>query len=63
MFPHRNFHNYSWTFSDGKITNKNDHILIERRWHTCILDVRTFKGTDCDNDHYLVVEKLGKYWQ
>ena len=33
-------------------------ILIDRRWHSSIIDVRSFRGTDCDTDHYLVVAKV-----
>ena len=32
--------------------------MIDRRRHSCILDVRGFRGVDCDNDHYLVVARL-----
>jgi hypothetical protein len=32
--------------------------LIDRRWHSSILDVLSFRGADCDSDHYLVVEKV-----
>jgi len=35
-----------------------DHIMIDRRRHTRILDIRSFRGADCDTDHYLVVAKL-----
>ena len=35
-----------------------DHILIDRRRHSSILDVRSFMGADCDTDHYLVVARL-----
>jgi lipopolysaccharide export system protein LptC len=33
-------------------------VLIDRRWHSNILDVRSFRGADCDTDHYLVVAKV-----
>ena len=32
--------------------------MIDRRQHSTILDVRSFRGADCDADHYLVVAKL-----
>jgi len=32
--------------------------LIDRRWHSSILGVRSFRRADCDTDHYLVVAKL-----
>jgi hypothetical protein len=56
MFPHRDLHNYTWIFSDGKIHNQIDQILIEMRWQPNILDVLSFRRADCDTDHYLVVE-------
>jgi hypothetical protein len=31
---------------------------MDRRWHSSILDVRSFTGADCDSYHYLVVEKI-----
>ena len=43
---------------DGKTHNQIDHILIDRRRHSNILDVRSFREADCDTDHYLVVAKL-----
>jgi len=32
--------------------------LINRRWHSSILDVQSFRGADCDTDHWLVVAKV-----
>jgi hypothetical protein len=33
-------------------------ILIDRRRHLSIFDVRPFRAADCDTDHYLVVAKF-----
>ena len=60
MFLHRNNHKYTWTSPKGKTHNQIDHILINRRWHSVILDVRSFRGADSDTDQYLEVPNLGK---
>jgi len=39
MFPPRNIHKHTWTSRDGKTHNQTDHILIDRRSHSSILDV------------------------
>ena len=32
--------------------------MIDRRWHSSVLDVLSFRGAGCDTDHYLVVAKV-----
>jgi exonuclease III len=39
MFLHCNIHKYTWTSADGKTNNQIDHILIDRRRHSNVLDV------------------------
>jgi hypothetical protein len=51
-------HKYTWTSPDGVTHNQIDHVLIDKRRHSNILGVRSFRGVDCDTDHYLVVAKL-----
>jgi hypothetical protein len=58
MFPHRRIHKYTWTSPEGNTHNQIDHVLIDRRQHSNILDVRYFRGADSDTDRYLVVAKV-----
>jgi hypothetical protein len=58
MFRHRNIRKYTWTSPAVKTDNQFDHIVIHRRWHSSILDVRPFRGADCDTYHYLVAAKV-----
>jgi len=39
MFHHQNIHKHSWTSPDGKTHSQVDHIFIDRRWHSSILNV------------------------
>ncbi|KAJ4425580.1 hypothetical protein ANN_27775 [Periplaneta americana] len=57
-FPHKDMHKYTWTSPDGLTHNQIDHILIDKRRHTSIVDIRTFRGADCNSDHYLVIGEL-----
>jgi hypothetical protein len=38
--------------------NQTDYMLISKRWHLSIMDVRSFGKADCDIHHYLVVAKV-----
>jgi hypothetical protein len=39
MFPHCKIHKYTWTTPEGNTHNQIDHVLIDRRQHSSILDV------------------------
>ena len=58
VFPHLNIHKHTCTSPDGKIHNQIDHIMIDRRWQSSVLNVRNFRGAYCDTDHYLVMAKV-----
>jgi len=60
MFPHQNIHKYTWSSLHGKTHNQIEHILIDRREYSRIIDVRRCRGADCDTDHYLVVAKFSE---
>jgi len=58
MFPHQDIHKYTWTSPHGKIHNQFDHILIDSRWHSSILDEQSFRGANCHTDLDLVDAKV-----
>jgi hypothetical protein len=60
VFPHRSIHKYSYTWKspDGKMHYHIDHVLIDRRRHSSILDVRCFRGADCVTDRYTIVVNI-----
>jgi hypothetical protein len=47
-----------WTSPDGKAYNQHYHILIDRRRHSSKHEARSFRATDWDTNHYLVVSKF-----
>jgi hypothetical protein len=58
MFLHHSIHKYTWTSTDGQTHNQINHVLIDRRLQSSILDVPSFRRADCDTNHYLVVAKI-----
>jgi hypothetical protein len=51
---HHNIHKYTWA-SDRKTQNQVDHTLTDKKRHSNIVDTQSFRGADCDTDHYLVI--------
>jgi hypothetical protein len=41
MFPHRNIHKHNRTSRDRQTHDQIVHILMDRRWHSTLLDVRS----------------------
>jgi len=43
---------------DGGYVNQIDYILENERFVNNITDVRTYRGADCDSDHFLLASNL-----
>uniref|UniRef100_A0A8D8C8R8 Craniofacial development protein 2 n=1 Tax=Culex pipiens TaxID=7175 RepID=A0A8D8C8R8_CULPI len=57
FFQHTSLYKYTWR-SPNDTETQIDHVLIDGRHFSDIIDVRTYRGADIDSDHYLVVAKL-----
>jgi hypothetical protein len=58
VFTHRNIHKHTQTSPNRKTHNKNDHILTDRIWSSRVLNVPSFKRTDCSTNHSVVVANV-----
>lgn len=57
-FPHKNIHKQMWKLLGIKGANQIDHVVVDKRYATSIIDVRTYRGADCDSNNFLVVGKV-----
>ncbi|GFV12409.1 craniofacial development protein 2 [Trichonephila clavipes] len=58
MFQHKNIHKITQRSSDGSTCNQIDHLLVDSRHKSHILDVRTYHGANLDSDHFLLMAKV-----
>ncbi|XP_062717045.1 uncharacterized protein LOC134292171 [Aedes albopictus] len=57
FFQHSLPYRYTWR-SPQQTESQIDHVLIDGRHFSDIIDVRTYRGANIDSDHYLVMVKL-----
>ena len=57
-FKHKNIHKATWKSPDGQTFNQIDHVMIDGRHISNLLDVRTYRGANIDSDHYMVACKI-----
>jgi len=55
MFQHKNIHKSTWTAPDRLFESQMDHMVIDARHMSDLLDVRSYRGGNVDSDHYLVI--------
>ena len=57
-FEHKNIHKITWKSPDGETHNQMDHLLVDSRHLSDVIDVRTYRGANVDSDHFLVIARI-----
>ena len=55
QFKQKNIHKYTWTSPDGRTRNQIDHIAVNGRFRSSIINARAYRGADIASDHNLVI--------
>jgi hypothetical protein len=58
MFDHKDIHKMIWKSPDGNTFNQINHLIIDARHLSNLMDVRTYRGANVDSDHYLVISNI-----
>ena len=57
-FQHRNIHKATWQSPDFNTKNQIDHVVIDERHASSVLEVRTLRGANMDSDYFLFAAKV-----
>ena len=57
-FQHLDIHKDTWLSPDRSTRNQIDHVVIDGRYASNVLDVRTFRGPNMDWDHLIDAAKM-----
>ena len=55
QFKQKDIHKYIWTSPDGRTRNQIDHIAVNGKFRSSILNARAYRGADIGSDHNLLI--------
>lgn len=56
QFPRKkHIHKHTWVSPGGRYISQIDHVQINIRYKSNITNVKNYRGSDVDSDHYLVI--------
>ena len=66
-FPHKRIHKMKWGSPDGTTFNQIHHVSIDRRYGSDVKGIRSWRGANCDSDHFMVrvkyKQRIANLWK
>jgi hypothetical protein len=59
LFQHKDIHKITWRTPDVHHFSHIDHLLIDSQHVLQLMDVRSYRYTNVDSDHFLTVSDSG----
>ncbi|XP_038118601.1 craniofacial development protein 2-like [Culex quinquefasciatus] len=58
FFARMNIRKHTWRHPNGESCTQIDHVLVDGRHFSDVMDVRSYRGPNIDSDHFLVACKI-----
>ncbi|XP_038116615.1 uncharacterized protein LOC119768902 [Culex quinquefasciatus] len=58
FFARKNIRKHTWRHPNGESCTQIDHVLVDGRHFSDVMDVRSYRGPNIDSDHFLVACKI-----
>jgi hypothetical protein len=60
LLNRKDIYKMTWRSPDEQTFSQIEHLLIDARHVSNVMDERTFRGANVNSDHYLLISKIRK---
>lgn len=51
-FQRKDIYKGTWRALDGRCMNQKDHVLVDIKDGSCVINIRTYRGMNINSDHF-----------
>lgn len=57
-FKHKDIHKHTWKHPNGTTFNQIDHMLVNSRHFSDVMNVRSYRGANSNSDHFMIMATI-----